>query len=295
MDLAGFVEEVLDATANICGDTVVESQEQAGHVLEALLRRQGVDRREVAAVFGVSLEQLARCQSASRDVETDVPLGKNELMWNLSQADAVYTLNVLIQRINQAAHWREEFRDLQQTDDEDDGGDQDGLDTDVEGSVAESMGKDSDTASMASHVGDKGECASAKTRAKARMLLAKHLDAPEPLRRHLVNRLEDEIFEACPGSKDYTIGARAIAANFRRNTMLAANYATGRVPPQWIVLADIAALAPRLTQLRRRVFHAECRKDVKEDDATAQLRQHMIMAGRGTNLAPPPDDKDPFG
>merc|ERR1719387_119116 len=115
--------------------------------------------------------------------------------------------------------------------------------------------------------------ASADTREKARALLAKHIDAPEALKRRLVRRLDEEIVECAPEGNEYRQCARGLAANFRRNTMLAAGYAGGRVPPQWLTLAHYEALAPRLQQLRRRCFRAESLKEARHTEESADLHE----------------------
>lgn len=47
----------------------IQPRAQAAHVLDALCRRPGTDQRELAAVFGVSHEQLARSREAARAQE----------------------------------------------------------------------------------------------------------------------------------------------------------------------------------------------------------------------------------
>lgn len=279
MDLACFAEEVLEAVAGICGDTVVESHDQAKHVIDSFLRRPGTDRRELAAVFGLTLDQLEN----SRGPELDGPQRpeQNEVYAGICQSDAVYTWNIIIQRINQAAHWREEFRDMQND------ADGDGFDGDTDGGDCD-LGADHAEAPLAATV---DVSAAAATRDRARALLAKQLDAPEKLRRCLVDRLESEIFEHRPevnGDVEYRRCVRGIAANLRRNTMLAAGYAAGRVPPQWIVLASTEALAPRIVQLTRRVDRKEFLKQAKYDDETNEEKNRMWNMARGTDLAPPP-------
>mmetsp|Transcript_68978 Transcript_68978/g.194528 ORF Transcript_68978/g.194528 Transcript_68978/m.194528 type:complete len:293 (-) Transcript_68978:49-927(-) len=275
MDLGAFAEEVLDTVGGICGDAIVETHEQASHVLDALLRRPGSNRHELAAVFGVTFEQLERCCNRGREDTS------NEVYANLCELDAVYTWNVLMSRINHAAHWREEFRDLQNLD-------EDG--TDAEEEEAEDVGLDmkspdndsqNGVAAVSAAQKDGKRIASAETRAKARKLLAKHLDAPEVLKERLAQKLDDEIMEHCPENKDYTYCARSIAANFRRNTMLAAGYTSGRVPPQWIVLSSDEALATRMGQLQRRCLRVESLKDSQMDDETAEQRRQAWHAARG--------------
>merc|ERR1711924_554150 len=53
------------------------------------------------------------------------PETKDKVFAETMRLDAVYTWNVVIQRINQAAHWREEFREMQNADDEEDLSDDD--------------------------------------------------------------------------------------------------------------------------------------------------------------------------
>mmetsp|Transcript_19409 Transcript_19409/g.51859 ORF Transcript_19409/g.51859 Transcript_19409/m.51859 type:complete len:295 (+) Transcript_19409:127-1011(+) len=294
MDLGIFAEEVLEAVAGICGDTIVETHEQARHVLDALCQRPGTNTRELAAVFGLTHEQLARTREVSRlkseGATAERTRWEADPVWaNLCASDAVYTWNVLIERINQAAHWREEFRELANAEGDEDGG----LSGGEEAENASIAG--SDTMSVRAQDGVVAEV-SAKTRAKARDLLAKHLDiAPEGLRGHLTRRLDDEIFEKCPADKDYRHCARSITANLRRNPMLAAGYATGRVPPQWLILADEEALAPRMRQLQRRVLRVESLKEAREDEDTAGLRRKMWQVAKATDLAPPPPNEDPLG
>jgi len=192
MDLGNFAEEVLEAVAGICGDAVVETHEQANHVLDALCRRPGTNSRELAAVFGVSHEQLARTREVSRlrsegDDAEEIRWEEDPVWANLCASDAVYTWNVLIERINHAAHWREEFRELANGEDDEDGALSGGEDENV--SVA-----GSDILAVAGAQEGAVAEVSAKTRAKARELLARHLEpAPEGLRRHLTRRLDDEI------------------------------------------------------------------------------------------------------
>lgn len=311
MDLGAFAEEVLDAVANICGDRVVESHTQAAHVLDALMRRPGAVRRELAAVFGLSLEQLERGRAPGGLEETNDPVYAD-----LCYSDAVYTWNVLMERINQAAHWREEFRDLRDVEAPSDSEASDVEDTsssainpteacvsaDSAGFGAESKGEGiaPDASSMEDvEVGSvegssKFVRAGDSTRARAREVLAKRLDAPELLKRRLARRLEEEIFEAFPEDKDYRHCTRSVTANLRRNTMLAAGYTAGRVPPQWMVRADVEALAPRLAQLRRRVFRNESLRESQMDDESAEVKRRAWAAARGEGLAPPPEDKGPL-
>mmetsp|Transcript_75910 Transcript_75910/g.146712 ORF Transcript_75910/g.146712 Transcript_75910/m.146712 type:complete len:281 (+) Transcript_75910:49-891(+) len=279
MDLGAFAEEVLHAVAGICGDAIVETHTQAAAVLDALLRRPGTDHREVAAVFGVSFEQLERCKNGGDDNS------KNEVYENLCRLDTVYTWNVVIQRINQAAHWREEFRDIANSGDSSD-------EEDADNETLTSSIPATPSPEQEENVGPaQGEqLASNQTRQRARALLAKQLDAPEALKQRLVQRLDDDIFEEQPGDRDYRHCVRAVASNFRRNTMLAAGFSCGRVPPQWIVLCDAEALAPRLQQLHRRLLRKESLRDALQDDVTAECRRKAQEAARGTNLAPPPPD-----
>eukprot|EP00931_Biecheleriopsis_adriatica_P107897 TRINITY_DN82239_c0_g1_i1.p1 TRINITY_DN82239_c0_g1~~TRINITY_DN82239_c0_g1_i1.p1 ORF type:complete len:309 (-),score=86.00 TRINITY_DN82239_c0_g1_i1:11-892(-) len=287
MDLGHFAEEVLDAVTGICGDTVVESHEQASHVLDALTRRPGAHARELAAVFGVSLEQFERCRAGGREKTQD------EVYADLCRSDAIFTWNVLIQRINAAAHWKEEFREMQNAGD----GDTSSEEEEGEDRLQERLGDEKHTAHEevtdtlkvpedAALVGSP-DLAPAAARAKVQELLERQLDAPEALRRRLARRLEAEVFEHVPGKKDFTHRARSIVANLRRNTMLAAGYAAGRVPPSWLVLADHEALAPRMSQLHRRMFRAECMNEVREPEEEEKLRQRCWRTAKGTDLAPP--------
>lgn len=277
MDLGGFAEQVLDTVAGICGDTVVESHDQAAHVLDSLLRRPGAERRELAAVFGVSLIELDSARSKTGDEEATT---EDPVYTELRKAGCVHVWNTIIERINQAAHWREEFRDLQFA-----GGEGD---EDDEPDDASSVGEAGSTAEAA------GVVAGSEARSKARAMIAKRLDAPEGLRRRLVERLEDEIFENTPGDKEYRHSARALAANLRRNTMLAAGYAAGRVPPQWMTLADDEALAPRMAQLQRRLFRKECLWETRMDDESAQRLSRAWKHARGENLQEPAPNEDPY-
>ncbi|CAK0863497.1 unnamed protein product, partial [Prorocentrum cordatum] len=61
-------------------------------------------------------EQLERCRSGGREGGGGEALAVYK---DLCNRDAVYTWNVLIERINQAAHWREEFRELRDADETD--------------------------------------------------------------------------------------------------------------------------------------------------------------------------------
>jgi len=279
MDLGAFAEEVLHAVSGICGDAIVETHSQAAAVLDALLRRPGADGHEVAAVLGVSFEQLERCKNGGDEDS------KNEVYENLCQLDTVYTWNVIIQRINQAAHWREEFRDMANNDDSSD------EENDDHGAVTSNTPATPSPEHEESIEVAQGErLASDQTREKARALLSKHLDAPQALKQRLLQRLDDDIFEQYPGDRDYRHCARGVASNLRRNTMLAAGFSSGRVPPQWIVLCDAGALAPRLRQLERRLLRKENLRDALQDDETAETRRKAWVAARGTDLAPPPPD-----
>mmetsp|Transcript_93237 Transcript_93237/g.179132 ORF Transcript_93237/g.179132 Transcript_93237/m.179132 type:complete len:288 (+) Transcript_93237:67-930(+) len=287
MDLGGFAENVLDAVAGICGDTVVETQSQASAVLDAVLRRPGAERREVAAALGVSLAQLERCRTEG------VEDTKNEVYASMCQSDAIHTGNILIERINQAAHWREEFRDMQNLGDEDDesccdsGNLEDSDVTDTE-AIATTAASD---CQMTVH----GVGIPTAVREKASALLGKNIDADSALKRRLVQRLEDEVFEQFPDEKDYRHCTRTVAASFRRNTMLAAGYASGRIPPQWIVHAGVGALSTRMTQLQRRCFQAEVLKEAQIESEVGEMRRKAQEAGKGTNLQPPaPNDFNPF-
>jgi len=278
MDVGAFAEEVLHAVAGICGDAIVESHSQAAAVLDALLRRPGRDHHEVAAVLGVSFEQLERCKHGGDENSN------NEVYENFCRLDTVYTWNMIIQRINQAAHWREEFRDIANNGDSSDE-ENDDNDTFISDTPATSPEQEE---SMGTAQGK--NVASNQTREKARALLAKQIDAPEALKRRLIQRLDDDIFEEHPGDRDYRHCARAVASNLRRNTMLAAGFSSGRVPPQWIVLCGAEALAPRLQQLGRRLLRKENLRDALQDDETAECRRKAWIAGKCTDLAPPPPD-----
>merc|ERR1712217_635580 len=96
-----------------------------------------------------------------------------------------------------------------------------------------------------------------------------------------------EILERHPSEKDYRHAARSIAASLRRNTMLAAGYTAGRVPPQWIVNANGEALAPRTQKMGNRLNRQESLKDCLCDPDTAKIRTRQRMAGKGINLQPP--------
>merc|ERR1712224_766009 len=99
-------EEVIEVVEGICGDRVVETHEQATWVLDAILRKPGRNHREVAAAVGVTFEQSERCQNNGHESTEDPVYAE------LCHLDAVYTRNVLIERVNQAAHWKEQYRDL---------------------------------------------------------------------------------------------------------------------------------------------------------------------------------------
>lgn len=287
MDFAGFADLLQEVVVGLCGDRVVETHEQASAVLDALLRRPGAERREIAAVFGISLEQLERCRHVSHRDPEDNPL--EEVYDGLCHADAVFTWNIILQRINEAAHWQEEFRDLCQAE-ESSAEEEDVTDSKMPDAFAAATGAATPLAGAASARHE----VRADTRDKAQGLLARHLDAPEYLRQQLARRLEAEIFEHFPEDKDYRHTARTIAANFRRNTMLAAGYTGGRIPPQWIVLADTEALASRLQKLQRRALRSECLKEAKTSDEGADLRKRAADAGRGAGLAPPAQMDDPY-
>lgn len=295
MDLGAFAEEVIDAVAGICGDAIVETHAQAAHVLEALCRRPGANQREVAAVFGLSLEQFARSRDVTRmrDSGEEAKIQREDPVWHdICVSDAIYTWNVLIERINQAAHWREEFRGMVMSveNGDDSSSDEEGGDCDPE--ARETQNQEVVSAAPESQMA----LASAQTRQKARELFARHLEpAPELMRRRLSQRLDDEIFERNPDDKEYRHQARGLVANLRRNQMLAAGYATGRVPPQWLVTAEHEALAARGKQFQRRVERITCAKEAKHDDESAALRRKMWGMAKGTDLAPPPPLEDPTG
>lgn len=232
-------------------------------------------------VFGVSLEQLERCREWGHEGSCD------PIFAGLCRDDAVHTGNVILSRINQAAHWREEFRDMQGADDscsDDDSGDVDEITPSAHEMRSDGAFVDVTVA----------RTATASARRRARALLLRHIDAHESLQHQLVRRLEQECFEAYPEDKAYRQCCRAIAANLRRNTMLAAGFSGGLVPPQWIVLADTEALATRMGKLQRRAFRCESLKDAKLDDVNADIRRQFWAAARGTDLAPPPQNEDPL-
>lgn len=276
MDLGNFADEVLDAVAGLCGDAIVEDFNKACDVLDALARKPGRDRRELAAAFGLTLQQFENCRQRGFQDETS-----NAVYADLCRSDAIYAGNLLIQRINEAAHWREEFRDLQNAGDQ---GEED--DCSEAGTVPE---EDGDTAAVRDVEvrGAATEAIAADVRCRASAVLAKHLDASDTLKRSLVRRLDEEIHERCPLEKDYRHCVRSIAASLRRNTMLAAAYTSGRVPPQWVVNASGDALAPRMAKLGVRMLQKENLKDSRMDDVTAEQRRKSQLAGHGTNLAPP--------
>jgi len=279
MDLGSFADEVLEAVAGLCGDTVVEDFDKACNVLETLAGRPGRDRRELAAALGLTLNQLESCRQGG------VKDGGNSVFDDLCHSDAVYAGNVLIQRINEAAHWREEFRDMQTAADlgeeydcseADAGLDNTGDDACLRGIPDTEMG---------------GCGITADVRSRASGLLAKHLDASEGLKQRLVSRLEEEICEGHPVDKDYRHCVRSIAANLRRNPMLAASFTAGRVPPQWVVNANREALAPRLSKLGARAVRKELFTEATCEEAVNELRRLAQNVGRGTELAPPPQNE----
>eukprot|EP00928_Gymnodinium_smaydae_P068874 TRINITY_DN52178_c0_g1_i1.p2 TRINITY_DN52178_c0_g1~~TRINITY_DN52178_c0_g1_i1.p2 ORF type:complete len:307 (+),score=89.43 TRINITY_DN52178_c0_g1_i1:66-923(+) len=284
MDLAGFAEDVRSAVQGTCGDVVVESHEQAAGVIDVLLRRPGRSQRDVAAAFGLTLEQLARSIEFR---ESGGNVAEHELYAELCRADAVYTWNVLIERVNQAAHWSEEFRDLQrEAEGPEAGGSEDESDVVLDDGASCAAASDLD-------VGGAG--ASGAVRAQARRLFAKHLEAAtEPLRTRLAERLEEEAYEQFPDGKDYRCHVRSIAANLRRNVRLAASYASGFVPPQWLARAGHEALASKTGQLQRQVLRCESLREAKCDDETAKIRSRANIAGKATELAAPPPLEDPL-
>eukprot|EP00929_Paragymnodinium_shiwhaense_P003819 TRINITY_DN104498_c0_g1_i1.p1 TRINITY_DN104498_c0_g1~~TRINITY_DN104498_c0_g1_i1.p1 ORF type:complete len:285 (-),score=64.44 TRINITY_DN104498_c0_g1_i1:97-951(-) len=283
MDLAVFSEEVADAVQGICGDRVIESHAQAASVLDALLRKPSSNARELAAVLGVTLEQLERCKHRGKENTSDAVYA------DMCRNDAVYTWNVLIQRVNQAAHWSEEYRDIRDGEEATDLEDalvlaSDGMASDATSDVGEARTKDGAVE------------VSKEARKKATDMLAKRLEGADndAIRLRLGERLEQEVFEAYPEEKDYKNCARAIAANLRRNPMLAANYAAGRIPPAWLVNAHVSALAPRMAKLQRRVIRCEVLKEVQECEEVQEVRRKATRAGGGKELQPPPDMEDPF-
>lgn len=287
MDIGGFADEVLDVVANLCGDTVVETHEQASHVLEALVRRPGANMRELAAVFGLSFETLERTREIERarsEGEDERLHRKNPVWSDMCKSEAVYTWNVLIERINQAAHWREEFRDLVQAV-------QGGDESDVEDFLDDASIGGSETEKCPDSMAD-SQVASA-TRVKARAILERHLEpADEELRKQLAKRLDCEIVERYPTEKEYRRCARGLGADFKRNPMLSAGYATGRVPPQWVLSADFLALAPRLRQFQRRIERAESCKEALQDCDIAEIKSKMYAVGMGHGLQDPAEFED---
>merc|ERR1712008_103037 len=129
---------------------------------------------------------------------------------------------------------------------------------------------------------------SSQTREKARALLAKQIDAPEALKRRLIQRLD--IFLRSTQVTVTIAIAPVLSPVIYGGTMLAAGFSCGRVPPQWIVLCDAEALAPRMQQLGRRLLRKENLRDALQDDETAECRRKAWIAARGTDLAPPPPD-----
>eukprot|EP00933_Yihiella_yeosuensis_P022945 TRINITY_DN17954_c1_g1_i1.p1 TRINITY_DN17954_c1_g1~~TRINITY_DN17954_c1_g1_i1.p1 ORF type:complete len:317 (+),score=79.01 TRINITY_DN17954_c1_g1_i1:34-951(+) len=302
MDLGAFTEEVSDAVAGICGDSVVVSHTQASHVLDALCRKPGANSREIAAVFGVTLEQFQRCRSGGSERT------KDPIYADLCRTDAIYTWNVLIQRINYAAHWREEYREMcnsgeNESDSEDDAIED--LPSNTEETAVEAAEKTRDSPDAQMPGGDDGAVvvaeekplviASKATREKVLELFSKELDgAPsEAVRRRLTRRLEEEAFEQWPDEKEFRHRCRSIVANLRRNTMLAGGFAAGRIPPQWILLADHEALAPRMQQLQRRVMRYECKQETQHTPESAAVHRKMWKAARGEDLQPPAQAEDP--
>jgi len=296
MDVASLAQEALEVVGALCGDSVVESHEQAARVLEVMLKKPGRESREFAAVLNVTPEQLARCVEcgllAGREA-SPLHRGGDAVYTELCWADAVYTLNMLMQRVNQVAHWTEEFQELRDRAD----GSGSAEEEDVLADMDDATSIASDGAMSGGAVERGANFVATSARAKAVGLLAKRLEAAasQALRQRLAMRLEEEIFEQFPDNGDYRCCVRDIAANLRRNLSLAAAYSDGRVPPQWLVRVDIAALAPRLTQLQRRALRTECMKEALCDDETAELKHQANLAGKATDLAPPPPFEDPLG
>merc|ERR1711865_1102451 len=102
----------------------------------------------------------------------------------------------------------------------------------------------------------------------------------------------EEVHERYPGEKDYRHCVRSIAAGLRRNTMLAAGYTSGRIPPQWIINSNGEALAPRFAKLGTRVIRKENLHDALQDEETAELRRRAKIAGNASELAPPPQNEN---
>lgn len=276
MDLGDFADEVLHVVEGVCGDAVVETHEQATLVLATLMRKPGRDRVEVCAALGVDPRQdfvIALSREGVYELTEN-----DEAFASLCRADAVYTRNMLIQRVNQAATWREEYRDL------------------ASGSTTEEPASDDDCDDGFSVEGSlHKDGAREGCRARALKLFAKHLEAaPQGLSLQLARRLEDEVHEQHPDEKDYRCHARSIASNLRRNEKLAANYASGRVPPQWVAQCGFEALAPRTQQMQRRAFKSEALWESKMDDEAAAMKSHANEVGKATNLAPPPSFEDIF-
>jgi len=294
MDLGELSEEVLDIVQTLCGDTFVETHEQAADVLAALFQKPERNERELAAWLGVTFEQLVRCRAGACSPKTAtysstrVAFEDGAVPAELCRMDAIYTWNVLIQRINQASHWQTEYQELVEEAaggaELEDGG-LDNVDIDDTASVASV-----DTATMS--VTSTEMAVPASTRAKTVEVIVSRLATSTKPSSQLVHRvaerLEREIFEQYPQDKDYKCCARSMAANLRRNAPLASGCASGRIPPEWMVRADHEALASRVQQMTRRVLRSECLKEVKLDDASAELKRKTNEAGRGTNIAPPP-------
>ncbi|CAE8642493.1 unnamed protein product [Polarella glacialis] len=292
MDLGAFAEEVLDAVAGICGDVVVESQTQAAHVIDALCRRPGSNHRELAAVFGVSPEQFEHARARGKEES------KDSVYTEMCRLDAVYTWNALIQRINYAAHWREEFREMQNAGDGGTSSEEEDevlQELEVQAADGENRQPDADGENRQPVLSKFGlaipSLAPQASRAKAKLLLEKQLDgaACEVLKGRLARRLEAEVFEHLPNDKDYKCCVRGLVANLRRNPMLAGGYVAGRVPPQWIVLADHEALATRMHQLQRRALRTECLKEVRECEEAEKARHKQWAVAKGHGLGRVPD------
>lgn len=262
MDLGNFAERFLETAESLCGEAVVESHDQAQRILDCLLdgpEIQRVNAHELAAVLGMSFEKLQRCRAKLKED----PRPDGVVFDNITNCDATFTWNMILQRINDAAQWSLEFKQFQEETEEDA--------MEVEGDDNEPG--DSTEIMSAS---DSQQLTLSESQTKAIAVLEKVLiDAPQVLRTFLTHRLAEEVAEHWSDDVSFRQRIRSVVSNLKRNHKLLDSFISGRVPPRWLATVDVSALAHEKVQLVRQANRIQTMKAAEVDEETYKLHERF--------------------
>eukprot|EP00746_Dinoflagellata_sp_MGD_P110278 gnl/MRDRNA2_/MRDRNA2_47351_c0_seq1.p1 gnl/MRDRNA2_/MRDRNA2_47351_c0~~gnl/MRDRNA2_/MRDRNA2_47351_c0_seq1.p1 ORF type:complete len:303 (+),score=77.79 gnl/MRDRNA2_/MRDRNA2_47351_c0_seq1:96-1004(+) len=260
MDLGNFADKFLETAESLCGEAMVESPDQARRILDCLLdgsEIQRVNAHELAAVLGMPFEKLQRCRTrVQEDARPD-----SAVFDDIARCDATFTWNMILQRINEAAHWRIEFKQFQE---------------EMQDDPMELEGDDEEHEDSAQIVKTSGSREINESQTKAIAVVDKVLiDASESLREFLTGRLAEEVAEHCPDDLAFRQRIRSVVSNLKRNQELLDSFISGRVPPRWLATVDVAALAPQKVQVVRQVNRISTMQAAEVDEETYKLHEKM--------------------